>query len=133
MRWRADGREVVRVRREGLLASERLCLQSLESRADLGGVGICQREGEGTALVGLHGMEAAAVVRVQPDARAVVRVPHHQRTSARRDFGLVRDEVRFALSEKGRDARDLRLVHAAAAVRVDGQRDRLRYGILLLL
>ena len=97
-------------------SSERLRPQRLEPRTDLGGVGVRPREGKGAALVGLDGMDTAAVLRVQPDARAIGRVPQHQRAAVGRDVGLVRNEVRLALSEKGRDARDFRLVHAADAV-----------------
>lgn len=116
--WRVSARAC---ERSGGRAARRsggpgLSRQRLEPGADLGGVGVRPREGEGAALVGLYGMNAAAVLRVQPDARAIGRVPQHQRAAVGRDVGLVRNEVRLALSEKGRDARDFRLVHAADAV-----------------
>ena len=82
---------------------------SCQSRTDFGGVWIGPFKGESSALLGLHGIDAAEVVVRQVGACAVRAALEDKALPVGRDLRLALDELRFAHSEKRRDARDLRV------------------------
>ncbi len=89
---------------------------SCQSRADFGGVWIGPFKGERSALLGLHGIDAAEVVLRQIGARAVRTALENQALAIWRDFSLAFDELCLAHSKKRRDVRNLRVRHAHDSV-----------------
>ena len=72
------------------------------------GILICPFVWEGAALVGLHGMDAAAVVVRKPCTRAVREAPEDQSAAIRRDFRLAVDELLLRHAKERGDTGDLR-------------------------
>ena len=82
---------------------------SCQSRADFGGVWIGPFKGERSALLGLHGIDAAEVALCQIVTRAVWTTLEDKTLAIRRDFGLAFNELGLIHSKKRRDTRDLRV------------------------
>ena len=85
-------------------------------RADFVGVWIGPFKGERSALLGLHGIDAAEVVLCQIGARAVRTALEDKAFPVGRDFSLAFDELGLIHSKKRRDARDLRVRDAHDSV-----------------
>lgn len=87
-------------------------IYDLEPRTDFVRVSIRPLERERSALVGLHLMDAAAVIVRQIDAGTIGMAFEHQRLSIWRDVRLIGDEIVLAHAEIRRDPGDLPIRHA---------------------
>ena len=88
-----------------------------QTGADLAGVAVCPFVRERFALVRLHGMDSAPVVRRQPDARIVRTAFEDEAAPVGGDIGLVLYELRLHHAEISGDAGNLRLGNPDDSVR----------------
>ena len=100
---------IPRFRNESQCTHRKHLFLSCQFRADFDGVWIGPFKGERSALLGLHGIDAAEIVVRQIGARAVRTTLEDKTLAIGRNLGLALDELRFPHSKERRNPCNLRI------------------------